>query len=139
MNIDEIVTENERLSEENAALKKKIKEFGSAMRRAKDISPVMRPTLKRVLKLAHDASLTIARVTGGWMLKLGNLTRRFKRLTQIWELLIEDDWILSEIFTTPEPIRVRRVLPKPILRNPSIAPSYGASDRTFVTFVPSTS
>lgn len=137
MNIDELATENERLSEENQALRKKIKELSAAMRRAKDILPVMRPSLKRVMQLARDACLSVQRVTGGWMLKMGNLSRRFKHLKEIWELLIADNWVLSEIFTTPEPARVRRILPRPILRrNPSIAPSYGSGD---LTFIPSTS
>lgn len=133
MNTEDAIAENERLRKEITDLEVQLRAASSTIRRARDISPIERPSLKRVLQLAQEACLTVQRVTGGWMLKLGNLQRRFKRLREIWELLIVDSWILSEIFTTPEPVRVRRVLPRPILRNPSIAPSYGKSDLTFTS------
>lgn len=146
MNIDEIVAENERLKKEITDLEVQIRAAETTIRRARDVSPIERPSLKRVLKLAQDACLAVQRVRGGWMLKLGNLARRFKRLSQIWELLITDNWILSELFHAVLPVRVPKILkgfsgqsicpetsrPKPTLRNPCIAPSYGNSDKTFV-------
>lgn len=136
MNIDEIIAENERLKKQNADLQQEVRAANNTIRRAKDINPVERPSLKRVLKLAADACMTLAREGGRWILRLGNLTRSFKRLGQLWELLIKDEWVLSEIFPPPEPPKERRsFFPPPWLkkRNPSIAPpaSYGPSDVTF--------
>lgn len=138
MNIDEMRSELERLRKENEALKQEVRAANNTLRRAKDISPVERPSLKRVMKLAADACMTITREGGRWILKMGHLTRSFKRLGQLWELLIADNWYLSDIFPPPEPPKERRsFFPPPWLkkRNPSIAPpaSYGPSDVTFST------
>lgn len=98
MNNEELAAENARLRKEIEDLNTQVKAAETKIRRAKDISPIERPTLRRVMQLAADACLTVQRVKGGWMLKIGDLARRFKRLKQIWELLITDDWMLSEIF-----------------------------------------
>lgn len=137
MNIDGLRSENERLRKENEALRQEVRAANNTIRRSKNISPVERPSLKRVMKIANDA-LTITREGGRWSLKLGHLTRSFKRLGQLWELLIKDDWSLGDILPQPEPKRERRnFFPSPWLkkRNPSIAPpvSYGPSDVTFST------
>lgn len=138
MNLDELIAENERQKKRIAELEQEVRAANNTIRRAKDINPVERPSLKRVMKLVSDACMTLTRVGGRWILKLGHMTRSFKRLGQLWELLIKDDWKLSEIFPPPEPIRERRsFFPPPWLkkRNPSIAPpaSYGPSDVTFST------
>lgn len=139
MNNEEMRSELERLRKENEALKQKVKAANNTIRRAKDISPVERPSLRRVMKIANDALMTVTKEGGRWILKMGHKNRSFKRLGQLWELLIKDDWFLSDIFPPPEPPKERRsFFPPPWLkkRNPSIAPkaaSYGPSDVTFST------
>lgn len=138
MNIDEIIAENERQKKRIAELEQEVRAANNTIRRAKDINPVERPSFKRVLKLVSDACMTLTREGGRWILKLGRLTRSFKRLGQLWELLIKEEWVLSEIFPPSEPTLERRsFFPPPWLkkRNPSIAPpaSYGPSDVTFST------
>lgn len=134
MNTEDAIAENERLRKEITDLEVQLRAAERTLRRAKDISPIERPTLKRVMQLAREACLTVQRVKGGWMLKIGDLSRRFKRLREIWELLITDNWVLTELFHTPEPVRVRRVLPRPLLRrNLSIAPLSFGNDLTFTS------
>lgn len=137
MNIDEMRSELERQKKRIAELEQEVRAANNTIRRAKDISPVERPSLRRVMRLAADACMTVSREGGRWILKMGHLTRSFKRLGQIFELLIVDDWFLSEIFPPPAPKFERRSFPPPWLkrRNPSIAPpvSYGPNDVTFST------
>lgn len=135
MNTEEMAARSQRPRKEITDLEVQLRAAERTIRRAKDISPIERPTLKRVMQLAREACLSVQRVKGGWMLKIGDvLSRRFKRLREIWELLIADNWVLSELFHTPEPVRVRRILPRPLLRrNRSIAPSYGEKDLTFTS------
>lgn len=127
----------EELRSRIAQLEKELRAANNTIRRARDINPVERPSHKRVMKLVSDACMTLTREGGRWILKLGHMTRSFKRLGQLWELLIADDWKLSEIFPPPKPKFERRSFPPPWLkkRNPSIAPpaSYGPSDVTFRT------
>jgi len=131
MNIDDLVAENERLRKQNEDLLQEVKAANNTIRRAKDINPVERPTFKRVVLLLIDACMTLRRVAGGWLLKLGTKVRRFKRLKEIWELLMVDDWSLSDIFP-PEPERHYphcTLKPRPILktRSNAVAPSYGTT------------
>lgn len=114
-----LAAEVERLSAE-------LNRANAIIRRARDASPVQRPSLRRVLVLVGEACMDLMRVKGGWMLKLGrSMARRFRKLSQIWELLIQDDWSLAELFTEPPKVPKRPPLPPPRLmaRNPSIAPA----------------
>lgn len=134
MNNEELARENERLRKEIEDLQVQVKSAEQKIRRAKDISPIERPSWKRVVKLVADACMTLRRVVGGWILKLGTKVRRFKRLSEIWELLITDDWALTDLFPPePEPsYRHCTLKPRPILRKKTcIAPSYENSDATF--------
>lgn len=92
------MTEIEQLKAEIERLKRELAAANITVRCAKDITPVSRPSLKRVLGLAHSACLEVKKVTGGWLLKLGQLTRRFRSLKDIWSILIQDNWLLSDIF-----------------------------------------
>lgn len=120
---ERLKAENERLKAELAAANEQIKATRAALRNAKDSSPVQRPSFKRVMNLVFEACMTLERVAGGWMLKLGHLTRQFRKLSDIWNLLNVDDWNLAEIFEIPPEQK-----PKPVLRfpqrNPSLAPAY---------------
>ena len=51
----QLKTENQQLQDENKVLKKDLEIAKNVIRRAKDISPLMRISLKRVLRLAKDA------------------------------------------------------------------------------------
>ena len=66
--------------------------------RAKDSSPVERPSFKRVTILVTNACMGLKKVAGGWLLFLGKLQRKFKSLKQIWLLLTQENWYLSDIF-----------------------------------------
>lgn len=82
--------ENKRLHEENS--------------RAKDISPVRKPSFLRVSRLAQSACLDLCKTPNGWLLSMGkNLKRKFSKLQEIWELLIQKDWHLMELFEVREP------------------------------------
>lgn len=110
--IEELRAENERLRRELAASQ-------ATIRRAKDATPVQRPSRKRVVQLVRDACMELARVAGGWELRLGNLKRRFRFLKQIWEILTADDWSLGEIFP---PDGKGKALPRLPKRYPVLAP-----------------
>ncbi len=66
-----------QLERENNLLKKDLDQAKQIIRRAKDISPIMRLSLKRVLRLAHDACLDVQRTIGGWILRMGDRARKF--------------------------------------------------------------
>lgn len=99
------------LRQENQRLKEELKEAKQTIRRAKDISPLMRISLKRVLRLAGDACMDVKRTVGGWILKMGDKARKFRRLADIWDILAQDDWILSDIFTPDKLIRINEIKP----------------------------
>jgi hypothetical protein len=110
--IDQLKAEIKRLEQENQRL-------GEIVRRAKDPTPVQRPSLKRVIELVQSACMTLERCGGGWLLKLGHRVRRFRFLKQIWELLIADDWLLEEVFPPePEQLKIQPQLPE---RHPVLA------------------
>lgn len=104
-------TENAQLKQENEFLKKDLDRAKQVIRRAKDISPIVRISLKRVLRLAHDACMEVKRTVGGWILKMGNKARKFKRLADIWDILSQDNWYLSEIFAPHKLIATELILP----------------------------
>lgn len=115
-----------RLEREVADLRAELKEQKQIIARAKDARPIKRSPFLRVLKLARGACMDLKRVAGGWLLELGNQCRKFKKLSQVWDLFTTDDWVLSEIFNPPPaPKRDRVLVPKPILpvRYPVIAPA----------------
>ncbi|ELS04844.1 hypothetical protein Xen7305DRAFT_00045800 [Xenococcus sp. PCC 7305] len=87
----------QKLEQENKQLNKELSKTKDIIRRAKDISPLKRISLRRVSRLAHDACMDVQKVAGGWMLKMGKLARKFRRLVDIWEILSQDDWSLSDV------------------------------------------
>ena len=52
---------NALLEEENKAVKRDLDHAKQILRRAKDVSPVVRFSLKRILRLAHDACMDVQR------------------------------------------------------------------------------
>ena len=113
--------ENAQLQQENELVKKDLDQAKQIIRRAKDITPLMRISLKRVLRLAHDACMDVKRTVGGWILKMGNKARKFRRLADIWDLLSQDDFLLSDIFPKDRLIAVELILP-PCPRKKTILP-----------------
>jgi hypothetical protein len=96
--IQTLKSENERLKAENEQLKQELMEAKVNLRRAKNPSPVEKPSFKRVLRLVWDACMNLKKVAGGWLLTMGKLERKFKSLKLIWELLTQENWYLSDIF-----------------------------------------
>jgi hypothetical protein len=117
----QIKTENQQLQQEKETLKKDLEIAKNVIRRAKDISPLMRISLKRVLRLAHDACMDVQRTVGGWILKMGDRARKFRRLADIWDILSQDNWYLSEIFAPDKLIAIDLIQP-PKPRKPPVIP-----------------
>ena len=133
--------QQKELQRENQLLKKDLDQAKQIIRRAKDISPIVRLSFKRILRLAHDACMDIQRTVGGWILRMGDKARKFRRLADIWDLISVDEFILSEIFpedklivvelirpskrkTRPEPIEKKTfplMRPSDIIRNRTIS------------------
>lgn len=99
------------LKQENERLKEELAEAKQIIRRAKDISPVMRLSLKRVMRLAHHACMDIQCTVEGWILKMGHLARKFRRLADIWDILSQDNWYLSNIFPEDKLISLDKIQP----------------------------
>ncbi len=101
----------QEVARENQLLKQDLEQAKQVIRRAKDISPIIRLSLKRVLRLAHQACMDVQRTVGGWILKMGNKARKFRCLADIWDILSVDEFILSEIFPPEKLIAVNLILP----------------------------
>jgi hypothetical protein len=99
------------LREENQRLKEELLQAKQTIHRAKDISPIIRPSLKRVLQLAHNACMDVKRIVGGWILFMGHKARKFRTLADIWDILCQDNWYLDEIFPLDKLISIDRTLP----------------------------
>ena len=145
--IERLQKENADLEQENAALNEQLKAAENTVRRAKDISPIVRPSLGRVFKLVREACMTLTRKANGWLLKFGARERKFKKLTEIWELLLAEEWQLCDIFPEQELEEAPRektwrdlngFLPKPVLRFPQrnkcLAPNYHPRPEILIPF-----
>ena len=109
-----------QLKQENEILKKDLEIAKQIIRRAKDIAPIIRISLKRVLRLAHDACMDVQRTAGGWILKMGNKARKFRRLADIWDILSQDEWYLSDIFAPDKLIAVDLIQPPRPKKRPTL-------------------
>jgi hypothetical protein len=103
--LERLQGENERLRKVVGSLEKQVKTLKETIRNAKDISPIERISFARVRRLAREACMEIARQGKQFILSMGKTTRAFRKLRQIWDLLIEDDWYLSDIFPQLDPDR----------------------------------
>jgi hypothetical protein len=93
----------EKLRQANEQLQNYLRDKHEIIRQAKDITPVSRVSLKRVLVLVRAACLDISKISkdsgGGWLLSMGpTLQRRFRSLRQIWDLLNVEDFYLDDLF-----------------------------------------
>jgi len=110
--LESALAEIKRLRTQNDELLSRVRSQSEQIRLAKDISPVEKPSLKRVLALAQAACLDVIKsAEGNWILSMGRLRRSFKKLRDIWDLLIVDDWFLEDLFSPPPPPSAAR---KPI-------------------------
>jgi hypothetical protein len=67
--------------------------------RAKNISSVTRPSLSRVKRLCELLVWMLRKLKGGYQLSFGfTLKRVFKKLSHIFDILVLDNWYLSDIF-----------------------------------------
>lgn len=102
--IEKLKADNEKLKAQLEIIKQELAEAKTQLRRAKNPNPFIKPSFKLVARLVWDCCMNIKKTAGGWLLTMGSsLQRKFKSLKQIWELLTQDDWVLSDIFTTPKP------------------------------------
>jgi hypothetical protein len=85
-----------KLRQENEIISKDLDQAKQILRRAKDISPIMRLSLQRVMRLAHQACMDVKRTVGGWILRMGDKARKFRRLADIWDLLSQDEFYLRK-------------------------------------------
>ncbi|MEM7761694.1 MAG: hypothetical protein AAF298_26775 [Cyanobacteria bacterium P01_A01_bin.40] len=109
----------QQLEQENEILKKDLGIAKQVIRRAKDITPIVRLSLKRVLRLAHDACMDVQRTIGGWILRMGKLARKFRRLADIWDILSQDEWYLSDIFAPDKLVSVDLIQPERPRKRPT--------------------
>ena len=126
MNDQELKAENERLRAQNEELLKALADSRAIIRRAKDPQPVDRPSFKRVIQLVREACMSLIRLKSGWELRMGHLKRRFRFLKQIWELLIVEDWFLSDVFPPDPPVK-KTQCPRLPFRHPILAPRVRAA------------
>ena len=55
--------------------------------------------------------MDVKRTVKGWILKMGDKARRFKRLADIWDILSQDNWYLNEIFAPDKLVAPDLILP----------------------------
>ncbi len=119
-------TENQRLKDENLKLRQELdklrrqneilseelEQIQDVLRQAKDTSPVLRPSIQRIMRMAASACLDLIRTTKGWVLKLGNKARQFYHLADIWYFLSKKEWTLDELFVPELCISVKEIVPR---------------------------
>jgi hypothetical protein len=108
-----------KLRQENEIISKDLDQAKQILRRAKDISPIMRFSLQRVMRLAHQACMDVKRTVGGWILRMGNKARKFRRLADIWDILSQDEFYLSDIFPEDQLIAPELILPPRLPKRPT--------------------
>ncbi|MGB3514603.1 MAG: hypothetical protein WBA93_36415 [Microcoleaceae cyanobacterium] len=92
--IEKLKRQVEQLERENSELKRKLNE-------ARDPNPVIRPSRKRIHRLLMDAGMSLYRSGNWWLVKFGNLRQHYRKLTQIWKVIINDSWNLTDLFPFP--------------------------------------
>lgn len=117
--VDQLEDENNRIKADLSRSQSEASDLRRALAQAKDPSPVKRCSLKRVQALATNACMAVQRVASGWLLKFGRLERHFRFLGQIWQILLQEDWALSDVFPS-EPSKQQKALRLPF-RHPVLA------------------
>lgn len=117
--VEQLEVENNRIKADLSRSQSEASDLRRALAQAKDPSPVKRCSLKRVQALATNACMAVQRVASGWLLKFGRLERHFRFLGQIWQILLQEDWALSDVFPS-EPSKQQKALRLPF-RHPVLA------------------
>lgn len=123
----------ERLREEADELYKIIGALRKQIINAKDPSPFKRLSFLKVARYVGGLGFNIVREKSSWVLSMGSiLNRKFKNLREIWDLITQEDWHLSDIFpqTSADP-PPKQVSPKLPQRHPPLVPSMNASTTAF--------
>ncbi|GEM_PF-5673901 len=89
--LEQLRAQIEQLQTENQELKK-------ALLLARDATPIKRISYARANELAQKACMELSRCGNLWLLRMGNLFRKFRFLREVWDLLSVDGWELSGIF-----------------------------------------
>lgn len=123
---EKLIAEKEELIEQLTNANENLALARETIARAKDPTPVVRPSPRRVQILVECSrnGMRLTRTPAGWLLSFGNkLQRLFKRLIDIWEIFVKEDWHLSDIFQPPPPKRKAIFAPKLPLRGQVLLPS----------------
>jgi hypothetical protein len=86
-----------------AALEEQISVLKEIIAKAKDITPVIKPSFSRVKRMAEAACLELKKVGKHFVVSMGSTSRTFKKLREIWEFLCQEDWNLSDLFPQLDP------------------------------------
>ncbi|WP_009632454.1 hypothetical protein [Synechocystis sp. PCC 7509] len=122
MKLPESMEEKYRqLLEENERLKAELREKKTIINRARDITPIVRPKTNRVFKILGDVGMGLSRVADGWILEAGELSRKLKRLSTVWELVTTEGLELKDIFINERVQKLAVVsMPMPMPTSPVI-------------------
>lgn len=100
--IAELEAENERLQNE-------LRKARVTIANAKDIDPIQRLSEKRVKKMAASACLDLVRhKVKGWVIRMGSAYQWYKSLWDIWAILSQESWNLSELIPSTIPPKLVR-------------------------------
>lgn len=94
-----------------AALEEEIAILKETIAKARDITPVQRPSFSRVKRMAENACLELKKVGKQFVVSMGSTSRTFRKLKEIWEFLCQENWALSDLFPQLDPDR--KPEPKP--------------------------
>ena len=62
--------------------------------------------------------MDVQRTVGGWILRMGKAARKFRRLADIWDLISQDDWYLSDVLPDDKLIPIDQIQPAPPRKRP---------------------
>lgn len=98
MNHEEALRRIAELEAENERLTEALRKAHITIANAKDIDPIQRLSEKRVAKMAASACLKLVRhKVKGWVISIGNACQWYRSLWDIWAILSQESWSLSEL------------------------------------------
>lgn len=103
---------NKELKRGLAEAQEKLTKAQTDLLRAKDPNPVQRASETRARRLADQAGMSLSRWGRGWIVRFGKKRRWFKTLKEVWLVLTQPDWGLTDFFR-PRLNRIPSRKPKP--------------------------
>ena len=103
---------NKQLKKGLAEAQERLVESQTALLRAKDSSEVERASETRTSRLADQAGMSLSRWGRGWIIRFGKKRRWFKKLKDVWLVLTQPDWKLTDFFN-PKLNKIPSRKPKP--------------------------